>query len=153
MRLLDEKDIQILEILQQDGRATNADIAKQIQLSPPSALQRVKALEKLGVIKSYAAMLDADRLGIKLTAWTQISLALHQEMPIERFRKAIASIPEVMECYHVSGDFDFLIKICVRDMKAYESFVREKLSKIKGISKIQTSFVMGVTKHTTRIQL
>jgi Lrp/AsnC family leucine-responsive transcriptional regulator len=153
MRLLDEKDIQILQLLQMDGRITNADLAKHVNLSPPSVLQRVRALESLGVIKTYTAILDPERLGLKLTAWTHISLALHQEMPIERFRKAVQAIPEILECYHVTGEFDFLLKITVKDMRAYELFIREKLSKLKGIGKIQTSFVMGVPKQSTKIDL
>ncbi len=151
--MLDEKDLHLLRLLQDDGRITNADLAKAVQLSPPSVLQRVRALESLGLIKAYTAVLDPDRLGLKLTAWTQISLALHQDLPIERFRKSILAIPEVLECFHVTGDYDFLLKIVVKDMRAYEAFIREKLTKLKGIGKIQTSFVMGVTKHTTHLPL
>jgi len=149
----DEIDIQLLAILQADGRITNADLAKRVNLSPPSVLQRVRALEKAGLIRNYVALLDQDRLGLKITAWVQISLALHQEQPIERFRKSIQEIPEILECYHVSGDFDFLLKVVVRDMKAYEAFVREKLSKIKGIGQIRTGFVFGTNKYTTQVPL
>jgi Lrp/AsnC family leucine-responsive transcriptional regulator len=150
---LDDVDIQLLDLLQRQGRITNADLAKEVQLSPPSVLQRVRALEKLGLIKGYHAILDAERLGYRITALVQISLSLHQEQPIERFRKSIQDIPEIMECYHVSGDYDFLLKVIVRDMRSYEAFVREKLSKIKGISQIRTSFVFGTNKHSTVIPL
>lgn len=153
MKLLDEKDVQLLAHLQNDGRVTNADLAKRVNLSPPSVLQRVRALEKLGLIKGYTALLDADRLGLKITALTLINLSLHQDQPIERFRKAILQLPEVLECYHVSGEYDFVLKIMVRDMRAYEMFVREKLAKIKGVGKIHTSFVLGTTKHTTHLPL
>lgn len=146
---LDEVDLQILSILQANGRITNADLAKEVQLSPPSVLQRVRTLEKAGLIKGYFAQLDADRLGFKITAWVQITLSLHQEQPIERFRRAILDIPEILECYHVSGDFDFLLKVVVRDMRAYEVFIREKLSKVKGVQQIRTSFVFGINKHTS----
>ncbi len=153
MRPLDEVDAQLLSLLQSDGRITNADLAKRVNLSPPSVLQRVRALEKLGLIKGYTALLDADRLGLKITALTSINLALHQDQPIERFRKAVQQLPEVTECYHISGDYDFLLKIVVRDMRAYELFVREKLAKIKGVGKIHTSFVLGTPKHTTHLPL
>lgn len=153
MKHLDEVDIQLLALLQADGRITNAELAKRVGLSPPSVLQRVRALEKAGLIKGYTALIDADRLGLKITALTFINLALHQDQPIERFRKAVLLLPEVLECYHVSGDFDFVLKIVVRDMRAYELFVREKLAKIKGIGKIHTSFVLGTTKHTTQLPL
>ena len=110
-------------------------------------------LEKAGLIRGYFALLDADRLGLRITAWVHITLSLHQEQPIERFRRSIQDIPEILECYHVSGDFDFLIKVIVRDMRAYEAFVREKLTKIKGIQQIKTSFVFGTNKYTTQIAL
>lgn len=150
---LDEVDIQILAILQADGRITNADLAKKVNLSPPSVLQRVRTLEKAGLIKGYFAVLDAERLGLKIVALAMISLSLHQEQPIERFRRAINDIPEVLECYHVSGEFDFLLKITVRDIRAYEALIREKLSKIKGIGQIKTSFVLATTKHTTQLPM
>ena len=150
---LDEKDVQILRLLQADGRITNAELAKRVNLSPPSALQRVRALEKAGLIKGYVALLDPDRLGLKITALVMISLSLHQERPIETFRKAVQDIPEILECYHVSGEFDFLLKIQVRDMRAYEALIREKITRIKGLQQIKTSFVLGIPKHSTNIVL
>ncbi len=150
---LDEKDVQILSLLQADGRMTNADLAKKVNLSPPSALQRVRALEKAGLIKGYVALLDPDRLGLKLTAIVMVRLSLHQERPIEQFRKSIHDIPEILECYHVSGEFDFLLKIVVKDIRAYEQLIREKITKIKGLQQLNTSFVMGIPKQTTAIPL
>jgi Lrp/AsnC family transcriptional regulator, leucine-responsive regulatory protein len=150
---LDEVDVQLLTLLQEDGRITNADLAKRVGLSPPSVLQRVRTLEKLGLIREYAALLDPDRLGLRITALAMISLSLHQERPIEGFRKAVQDIPEILECYHVSGEFDFLLKIVVKDMRAYEQLIRERLSKIKGIGQIKTSFVLATPKYTTKIPL
>jgi len=150
---LDEVDVQILGMLQDDGRITNADLAKKVGLSPPSVLQRVRTLEKLGLIRGYHALLDHERLGLKITALAMISLSLHQEQPIERFRRSIQDIPEVLECYHVSGEFDFLLKIVVKDIRSYEQLVREKLSKIKGIGQIRSSFVLATPKYTTQIPL
>lgn len=150
---LDETDVQILTLLQNDGRITNADLAKSVGLSPPSVLQRVRALERAGLIKGYHAHLDPDRLGLRLTALVMISLALHNEQPIERFRRAIAEIPEVLECWNVSGEHDFVLKVVVRDMKAYEQLLREKITKIKGLHQIHTSFVLSTTKSSTQIPL
>lgn len=150
---LDEVDLQILVSLQRDGRITNADLAKAVNLSPPSVLQRVRALEKAGLIRGYHALLDHERLGLRITAMVMITLALHQDMAIERFRRSVMDIPEILECHHVSGDFDFLLKVVVRDMRAYEQFVREKLSKIKGIGQIRSSFVLGTTKYSTEIPI
>ncbi len=99
------------------------------------------------------AILSAPRLGYHITVYAQVSLQLHQDKPIEAFRQAITTIPEVLECYHVSGEFDFLLKILVEDMNAYEALVREKLSTIKGVGKIQSCFVLGTSKHTTEVIL
>ncbi len=150
---LDEVDVQLLALLQEDGRITNADLSKRVGLSPPSVLQRVRILEKSGLIRGYHALLDAERLGLRITALAMISLSLHQEQPIERFRRSVNEIPEILECYHVSGEFDFLLKIVVKDIRAYEQLIREKLSKIKGIGQIKTSFVLANTKYTTKIPL
>ena len=150
---LDEVDVQILNLLQRDGRITNADLAKAVSLSPPSVLQRVRVLEKAGLIRGYHALLDYERLGLRITAMVGITLALHQDMAIERFRKAIQDVPEILECHHVSGDYDFLLKVVVRDMRAYEVFIREHLSRIKGVGQIRTSFVLGTPKYTTEVPL
>ncbi len=150
---LDEVDLQLLALLQRDGRITNADLAKAVNLSPPSVLQRVRALEKASLIRGYHALLDHERLGFRITAMVMITLALHQDMAIERFRRAVQDIPEILECHHVSGDFDFLLKVVVRDMRGYEAFVREKLSRIKGVGQIRTSFVLGTPKATSEIPL
>lgn len=147
MKSLDEVDLQLLKLLQADGRITNADLAKKVGLSPPSVLQRVRALEKAGIVRGYSAILDPDRLGYKIMALVQISLSLHQDMPIERFRRQIREIEEVVECYHVSGDYDFLLKVVVRDMRAYEALIREKISRIRGIRQINSSFILGVPKQ------
>lgn len=150
---LDDTDIEILRLLQKDGRITNADLARQVQLSPPSILQRVRKLEEGGFVDKYVALLSAAELGYLITVFAQVSLSLHQEQPIEQFRASVLDIPEVMEVYHVSGEFDFLLKILVEDMNAYEVLVREKLSTIKGVGKIQSCFVLGTSKHSTEMKL
>lgn len=150
---LDETDYEILALLQADGRLSNVELAKRIHLSPPSALQRVRALEKAGYIRGYTAILDAEKLGYKITVWAMVSLSLHQDQPIEGFRKSIASIREIVECYHVSGEADFLLKILVEDIHAYELLIREKLSRIKGLQQIKSSFVLATPKSDSRIPL
>lgn len=153
MERLDEVDIHILKLLQKNGRISNAELARTVKLSPPSVLQRVRKLEVSGYIRSYAAMLDAEKLGYQLVVMAMISLALHQEQPIEGFRKAVTEIPQVLEVMHVSGDFDFLLKIVVRDMGDYEKMVRERLSAIPGVGKIHSCFVLGLNKDTTELPL
>lgn len=151
MRQLDETDIRVLIELQENGRMPNAELAKRINMSPPSALMRMRSLERSGIIQGYRAIIDAEKLGFKIIAWAHISLSLHQDQPIERFRRQVCEFDEVTECYHVSGDYDFLAKVIVKDLKAYEVFVREKLSKIRGVGKINTSFVYGTPKPAGKL--
>lgn len=150
---LDSIDFELLKLLQDDGRITNADLARKVDLSPPSVLQRVRKLEQLGVIDRFVAILDPGVLDFHIIVFAQVSLSLHQGKPIEEFRVAVAKIPEVLECYHVSGEFDFLLKILVEDMAGYEAFVREKLSLITGIGRIQSCFVLGTAKHSTQLPI
>jgi Lrp/AsnC family leucine-responsive transcriptional regulator len=153
MRSLDKIDLEILRILQEDGRITNADLAKAIKLSPPSTLQRVRQLEQAGAIRGYTAVLDAEKLGLKLTVICQVTLSLHQERAIERFVRSIEEIPEVIECYNTSGTTDYYLKILARDMKHYESLVRERLSRISGVGHINSSFVLAKHKQTMMLPL
>ncbi|HVL38917.1 MAG TPA: Lrp/AsnC family transcriptional regulator [Fimbriimonadaceae bacterium] len=150
---LDEKDLQILRLLQANGRMTNADLARAIGLSAPSTLQRVRQLELAGVLKDYVAVLDHERLGLKVTVFANIQLSLHQEQPIEQFRRAIEDIPEVIECYNVSGEHDYLLKVLVRDIRSYEKLVRERLSRIKGVGRITSSIALATYKQSHRIPL
>lgn len=151
--IIHDVDARILQLLQEDGRISNADIARRVGLSPPSILQRVRKLEDQGYVREYAAHLEPEKLGYTLTVFALISLSLHRDQPIERFQKAVQAIPEVLECHNVSGEFDFLLKIVARDMRGYEVLVREKLSKIDGIGKIQSCFVMGTSKNTTALPI
>ena len=146
-------DLSILRLLQEDGRISNAELARRVGLSPPSVLQRVRKLEDSGLLKGYTALLDHKALGFDLFVMAMISLALHQEQAIERFRKAVLTMPEVLECMHVSGDYDYLLKIVVKDMEAYEVFIREDLSSIKGVGKIHSCFVLAMNKNTTALPI
>lgn len=150
---LDQVDLRILRFLQQDGRMTNADLARRIGLSPPSVLQRVRKLEESGLITGYAATLNPEKLGFGLTVYTQISMALHQEQPIETFRHEVLALEEVIECHHVSGDYDFLLKIVVPGIREYERLLRERLIKIPGIGRITSCFVLATTKQATGIPI
>ncbi|MCW5936160.1 MAG: Lrp/AsnC family transcriptional regulator [Fimbriimonadaceae bacterium] len=150
---LDDVDFAILRLLQRDGRMPNADVARNVGLSPPSVLQRIRKLEACGYVKGYMALLDHERLGFGLLVIAMVSLSLHQEKAIDRFRYAIVQIPEVVECLHVSGEHDYLLKILVKDMASYEKLVREELSTIPGIGKIHSSFVLGVNKSSSRLPI
>jgi len=150
---LDSVDARILRLLQDDGRVTNADLAREIGLSPPSMLQRVRKLEQAGYVDRYTAILNYEAVGYSLMVMAMISLALHQERPIEKFQAAVRDVPEVLECLHVSGDYDFMLKIVARDIHDYERIVRDELSTIKGVGKIHSSFVLGINKATTVLPL
>lgn len=153
MKQLDDKDYDILQILQQDGRITNAELAKRVELSPPSALQRVRYLERAGYIRGYAALLDAEKLNLKITVLALVSLALHEEQSLEQFIASFKEIREVLEVHHVSGEFDFLLKIVVEDMRHYETLLREKILRVKGVGQIRSSFVLGTPKFTTALPI
>ena len=153
VKSLDEIDVQLLKALQADGRITNADLARLVILSPPSTLQRVRALEVAGYIKGYHARLDPPSLGLSVTVLAMVSLSLTQDRAIEQFRREVATIPEIVACYHVSGEFDYLLKIVVRDIPAYEALIRERITKIQGIGKVTSSFVLATTKDSPELPI
>lgn len=150
---IDETNLEILRILQDDGSTTNADLSRKIGLKPPSVLQRVRKLEQSGIIKHYTAHLDAEQLGFSLTVFAQVSLALHQDDPIQNFVKEVSQIPEVLEIHHVSGEFDFLLKIVVENMREYERLIRDHLSSIRGMGKIQSCFVLATNKNSAKLPI
>lgn len=145
---LDRADRNILKLLQEDGRITNADLARKVGLSPPSMLQRVRKLEMRGYIKSYTTKLNQDALGFHITVFAMVSLSMHQDKPIDQFVEAVSAMPEVMECHHVSGDYDFLLKIIAKDMHDYERIVRDQLASIKSLAKIHSCFVLRSNKES-----
>lgn len=136
-----------------EGRVTNADLARRAELSPPSMLQRVRKLEEAGFIRGYSATLDAERLGYRVTVIAMVSLSLHQEQPIEQFRAGVMGVPEVVECLHVSGEHDFMLRIVAKDMRDYERIVTDHLSKIKSVGKINSLFVLAVNKQSAPVPL
>ena len=146
---LDKADRHILRLLQTSGRMTNADIAREVKLSPPSTLERIRKLEQKGYIKGYTTLLDLEKLGYQIAVFAQVSLSLHQDEPIENFVDAVTAIPEVLECYHVSGEYDFLLKVVAKDMADYERVVREQLSRIRSVAKVHSCFVLRNNKLTS----
>ncbi len=150
---LDKTDLEILRLMQEDGRITNAELARRVGLSPPSILQRVRKLEERGCIRGYQAVLNGEMLGYDLLIMVQVSLGLHGDKPVDAFRQAIEGVPEVLECLHVSGDYDFLLRIAAQDMNHYERIVREKLSTLPSLGKIQSCFVLSVVKENEGLPL
>lgn len=149
----DKTDIQILNILQQDGRITNTKLAKEIGISPPAMLERVRRLESSGVIDRYAAILDREKAGFGLLAIIIVSLSLHQISSLQVVKERLIELEEVLECLQLTGDVDFLLKVAIKDMKTYTAFINDKLSHIPGIQNIKTSFVLDTLKSETMLHM
>ena len=147
----DAIDLKILDVLQTDGRITNSKLADMANISAPGMLDRVKRLEKSGVIRQYVALVDNAKVGRGLVAMVSVSLAIHQLSSVSDFANEIIGLEEVLECYHIAGDDDFLLKVAVRDMQEYQEFVLNKLSKIEGVSKIKTSMVLAAIKNESKV--
>ena len=140
---LDRYDRHILEILQQEGRIANQDLADRIGLSPSPCLRRVRALEESGLIRGYRALLDARKLGLSLMALVYISMDRHTPERFENFEAAIGLLPEVLECLLIIGqDADYQLKVVVRDMDHYQALLLNTLTRIEGVTGVHSSFVL-----------
>ena len=146
---LDELDVAILRELQADGRMSNVELAQRINLSPPASHTRLKRLQEQGTIRKYVTLLDQEQLGYDMTCFVNISLQLHQVEELEGFRASINEMPQVLECYHVTGEFDYLLKVVVCCRKDLQRFVVEQLTPIPGVARIYTSLVLTEVKSTT----
>lgn len=151
---LDRYDRRILEVLQQDGRISNQELAERIGLSPSPCLRRVRALEESGVISGYHAVLDGNRLGLSLLALIHISMDRHTPERFANFEAKVAALPEVLECLLITGqDADYQLKVIVRDMDAYQSLLLNRITRIEGVSGVHSSFVMRRVIDKTALPL
>jgi Lrp/AsnC family leucine-responsive transcriptional regulator len=150
---LDDLDKVILDILQVNGRISNADLARQTNLSPPAIHARIKRLEQQGFIRQYVALLDWESVGYDMMCFITVSIQVHQPEAVEHFREAVRQMPEVLECHHVTGEYDYLLKVAIRNRKDLERFVIGQLTPIGGIAHIHTSLVLNEVKSTTRLAL
>ncbi len=140
---LDRYDKLILEALQANGRISNQELADSISLSPSPCLRRVRALEESGLIDGYVALLNARKLGLTLMAFIQISMDKHTADRFDSFETLVNSYPEVLECHLITGQSaDYLLKVIVKDMDAYQQFLLQKLTRIEGVSGVHSSFVL-----------
>lgn len=144
---LDELDQKILNLLKQDAKLGTKEIASQIGLTNTPTYERIRRLEKKGVIKAYIAVLDKKKQGYALTVLCNVQLKSHASNYIEEFEQAIIQLKEVTDCYHIAGNYDYLLKINIQDMDGYAVFVKEKLAVIPHISTVQSSFVMRMLKE------
>lgn len=150
---LDATDIKILEALQHDGRITTKALAEQLNLSTTPVYERVKRLEREGIVKKYVGLLDQRKLDLNLTAFISISLTKHSRSYLDKFVNEVNQYREVLECYHIAGNFDFLLKVVMKNMEAYESFILTKLSTIPNLGQVQSSFVLSTNIHSTALKL
>jgi DNA-binding Lrp family transcriptional regulator len=150
---LDAIDLRILDELQRDGALSNVELARRVHLTPSPCLARVKALEAAGVIRRYVALVHAGALGLGLNVFISISLKSQGKQSLADFEQRIAEHDEVMECYLMSGDSDYLIRVAVADIPALEKFILEQLTPIAGIEKIRSSFALKQVRYKTALPL
>ncbi len=149
---LDRYDRRILELLQEDGRLSNQELADLIGLSPSPCLRRVRALEEAGVIAGYRTLLDAKQLGLTLMALIHISMDRHTPERFSNFETRVAALPEVLECLLITGqDADYQLKVIVRDMEAYQALLLDKITRIEGVSGVHSSFVLRKVVEKTAL--
>jgi Lrp/AsnC family transcriptional regulator, leucine-responsive regulatory protein len=151
--ILDRIDRRILEHLQADGRLTNQELAARVALSPSPCLRRVRALEKAGVIRQYVALADPLKVGLEMLAYVSVKLEKKGRMPVEQFTRAVQSWPEVVSCYSMTGDVDYLMRVQVENLDHYARFLMEKLVKQIGVIDVRSNFVLERIKDTTALPL
>jgi DNA-binding Lrp family transcriptional regulator len=150
---LDDKDRALLRHLQDDARVTSTELAKRVDLSPPGLQKRVRKLEEMGVIEGYKTILNREALGFDMLCFVQVTLRRHEPEAIRSFKERIKSMTEVMECHHITGEYDYLLKIVVRNRNHLEQFLVEKLTPLKGMDKIRTSLVLREIKSSIAIPM
>lgn len=150
---LDSIDWKILFLLQGDARMSNVELARAVGLSPSPCLARVRALEQSGFISRYVTLLDALRVGLKVSVFIQVALEKQVESALEVFENAIRERPEVMECYLMTGEADYLLRVVVPDLQALEHFILNFLSRVPGVGNIKSSFALKQVKYQTALPL
>lgn len=153
MARIDEIDIKLLNALQKDAKANTKELCEVTNLSKTPVYERIHRLENEGVITGYTATIDNSKVGLPLVVFCNVSLAGHDDVHFSQFIEDIAKIDEVMECYSTGGLYDILIKVVLKDLQHYNTFVHERLTKVRGIAKIQSSFVLSEIKKTNVLQI
>ncbi|UOK72821.1 Lrp/AsnC family transcriptional regulator [Ancylobacter polymorphus] len=150
---IDTIDRKILAILQQDAHTTMEKLAAAVGLSPSPCARRVRNLEASGVIKRYVAVVDQDKAGLPVSVFASIRLERQREDELDRFAKAIARWPEIVECYLMTGQRDYLLRIVVKDLPAYEAFLKRTLTRLDGVASIESSFALSQVKHAQALPM
>ena len=150
---IDKTDLKILKILQKEGRITNLQLSNQVGLSPAPTLERVRKLEKKGIIDSYHADVNAAKMGMGIMAIIQVSLVRQIDNALQNFKRQIIEIDEVVECLQVTGTFDYQLKVVVKDISAFDALISERLSKVEEIGQMQTYVVLSTLKKSNVLPL
>jgi Lrp/AsnC family leucine-responsive transcriptional regulator len=150
---LDATDKKIIQLLQQDCKQTHKELSNALNLSVTAVYERIKKLERQGVISQYVAVVDKKKIDLGFVVFSQIKLVQHAKSYVLHFEREVAKLPEVLACYHVSGDFDYLLHVVVKDMEAFREFMVKKLTTIKYIGSTHSAFVISEVKHTTALPL
>lgn len=150
--MLDPKDKKLLVLLQNDAKKTTKELSSELDLSVTAVFERIKKLEKQQIIKRYVALLNPEKIQKNFIVLCHVKLVQHKKEYISQFEKEITQFPEVLECFHVSGDSDYILKICVRDIKEYREFMVSKLTNLQHIASTQSSFMIKEVKNTTVIE-
>ena len=150
---IDAIDLKILDVLQRNARISNAELAQSVGLSPSPCLRRIRNLEKAGVISKYAAILDQTVVELSISVFVQVTLERQVEAALETFERLIRERAEVLECYLMTGDADYLLRIVVPDVAAYEQFLKDHLTRIPGVASIKSSFALNRVKYETALPI
>jgi Lrp/AsnC family leucine-responsive transcriptional regulator len=153
MHGLDDIDRKIIAAVQSDGRMTVNEIAARVGLSASPCARRVRMLEEAGVIKGYTAVIDQKKIGLPISAFASIKLERQREEDLDRFAAAVARWPEVVDCYLMTGQRDYLMRVVVQDLEAYERFLKDKLTRLDGVASIETSFALVQIKRSEVLPL
>ena len=150
---MDKLDHRILTELQRDGRLSNVELAGRVHLSESATLRRVRALEAAGVIQGYVALLNAQRTGFPINVFVTITLQRQDQHDLQRFEAAVREVPEVMECYLMTGDADYLLRVSCRDTEDFERLHSQHLTRLPGVARVQSSFALRVVRRTTELPI
>lgn len=150
---IDDLDRSILVQLQDNGRMTNQELSEHVGLSPSPCLRRLKQLEASRIITRYVALVDPDRVGLGVTAFVRVRLDQQDDRHLVLFEEAISTLPEVMECYLMTGDSDYQLRVLVKDLQTFEDFLRHKLTRIAGVAQLTTSFALRPVVYKTALPI
>jgi len=150
---LDRADRKILDALQKDGRISNVELAQRVNLSESACLRRVRALESSGLIERYVALLDQKQIGLTGTVFVHVALRREEQSELAAFEEAVQRIPEIMECYLMTGEFDYLLRVVVLDMADFERLHNEAITRLPGVSRVNSSIAIRTVRKTTELPI